>query len=213
MIRVRLLGVLATAMVATAAPAFAEGPTTGGATVAPAATQAATAAPVANRASAFLKVDGPQGMIQGESTDAAHPGWIELMSFQFGASASTGAGTATGAGAGRANLNEITITKRVDKASTALRLAFASGQHIKEVILHCRKAGSDGTVVYYQVTLQNVLISSDRGGGTGAGVPTESLSLNFTKMNVEYTPQKPDGTLGTFTPVRDGYDVKANVKL
>ena len=42
-------------------------------------------------------------------------------------------------------------------------------------------------------------------------VPTDQISLNFAKIEVEYKAQKPDGTLDS--PVKAGYDLKANKKI
>jgi type VI secretion system secreted protein Hcp len=216
MTRVRLLGALATAMVVTAGPAFAEGPpTTAGAAAAPAATQAVTAPPTGGRATAFLKIDGPQGMVQGESTDKGHAGWIELSSFQMGVSrGTTQAGAGAGSGAGRVSVSEIVITKTTDKASPLLKTAFATGTHFKDAIIELAKPSSDGhTIVYYRVTLSDAFISADRVGTSGGDRPTESVTFNFTKIAYEYTQQKPDGSAGSYTPVQEGYDVKTNIKL
>ena len=39
-------------------------------------------------------------------------------------------------------------------------------------------------------------------------MPTDSVSFNFAKIEVEYRPQKPDGSLGAAVQFR--YDLKAN---
>jgi type VI secretion system secreted protein Hcp len=47
-------------------------------------------------------------------------------------------------------------------------------------------------------------------GGEGEVVPADSFSLNFSKIQVEYKQQKPDGSLGT--SIKAGWDVKQNKK-
>jgi type VI secretion system secreted protein Hcp len=42
-------------------------------------------------------------------------------------------------------------------------------------------------------------------------LPSESVSLNFAKIEFDYKEQKPDGTLGG--SVKAGWDVKANKKV
>lgn len=42
-------------------------------------------------------------------------------------------------------------------------------------------------------------------------MPADQVSLNFSKIEFEYKPQNPDGSLGS--PVKAGYDVKANKKV
>jgi type VI secretion system secreted protein Hcp len=60
--------------------------------------------------------------------------------------------------------------------------------------------------------MSDVLVSSyQTGGSTGAGLPNESVSLNFSKIEYEYRPQKPDGSMDS--PVKVGYDLKANKKV
>jgi len=215
MTHVRLLGALATAMVVTAGPARAEGPPTAGAAAAATAAQAAAPAPAtAGRPSAFLKIDGPLGMILGESVDKGHPGWIEISSFQMEIARGTQAGAATGSGAGKVAVSDILITKTTDKSSPTLKTAFAAGTHFKDAIIELSKPSGDGhTTVYYRVTMNDVFVSADRVGASGGERPTESLTLNFTKIAYEYAQQKPDGSAGSYSQVQDGYDVKTNIKL
>jgi type VI secretion system secreted protein Hcp len=220
MSRIRLLGAVGasfvTAMIATAGPAAAEGPPAAAPAAATAAAQATAtaAATTSSRPAGFLRIEGPQGMIQGESTDAGHRNWIDIKAMEI-APPQAGAGRG-GAGSGRASLGEIKIIKTVDKASAALRLGFTTSQHYKTVTLEMRKAGGDpNTAVYFRVNLEDAFISADvvGGAGAGSGVPTESVALNYAKIVVEYAPQKSDGTAGTYTRVQEGYDVRTNVKL
>jgi hypothetical protein len=86
----------------------------------------------------FLKLDG----IQGESKDARHAGEIELESFSWG-EANVGAGAAGGGGggAGKVHVDDLHVVTRTSKASPALFLACASGQHFKQAVLTARRAG------------------------------------------------------------------------
>ncbi|HEX8793547.1 MAG TPA: type VI secretion system tube protein Hcp [Polyangiaceae bacterium] len=217
--RIRLLGTvgisLVTLALTTAGSAVAEPPP--GAVPATTATAAQQAGPTATggRTAAFLRVDGPQGTVQGESTDSNHKGWIELYSFSFGATQANNGG-ASGTSAGRVAPREIVITKHVDKSSPALHLASASGTHFKNAVIEMTKPSSDGrAAVYYRVTMTDVIISSDRETAptTPSGVPNESVTLNFTKVNVEYSQQKPDGTSSPYQTVQEGWDVKTNVRM
>jgi type VI secretion system secreted protein Hcp len=207
---------LVTVTLATTGPAVAEGPQQG-VTQAPAAVaQQTAAATTSGRAAAFLRIDGPKGLVQGEATDASHKGWIEVVSFQISQTQPRSGGGSTGAGAGRVNLSEISVTKHLDKASTPLREAMTAGTHLKDAIIELTKPSADGrTVTYYRVTLSDVLISSDRVNvASGASpTPTESLSLNFTKIAVEYSPQKADGSPAQYQTVHEGYDIATNVKM
>ncbi len=99
----------------------------------------------------------------------------------------------------------------VNKASPKLFLMCATGEHIKEAILTVRKSGTEAPVEYLKVKLTDVVVSSYQTGGSGGDVPMESFSLNFSKIEFEYKPQKPDGSLDA--PIKAGYDLKLNKKV
>ena len=83
----------------------------------------------------------------------------------------------------------------------------ASGKHIKEGTFIARKAGGDQQE-YLMVKLTDVLISSVQSGGTGGDhdIPLEQVSLNFAKIEIDYKPQKADGTLAA--AIKGGWDIK-----
>jgi type VI secretion system secreted protein Hcp len=154
----------------------------------------------------FLKLDG----IVGESVDAKHKGEIELESFGW-AEAQLTAPAAGGAGAGKVQMHELHVAMRTSKASPLLFLACATGQHLKSAVLTARHSGADGQefLVY---TLTDVLVSSyETGGSTGDEGPTDQVALSFGRIQVEYRPQRPDGTPDA--AVHAGWDVKANEKI
>ncbi len=153
----------------------------------------------------FLRLDG----IPGESKDAKHPGEIEVESFSWGETASIAA-TTSGAGAGKVQVEDLHVTMATSKASPLLFLACATGQHLKTAVLTARKAGR-APLEFFVITLTDVLVSAYHvGGGTVAG-PTDQLSLNFARVQIEYRPQKPDGSAET--PVEAGWDVKRNSRI
>jgi type VI secretion system secreted protein Hcp len=149
----------------------------------------------------FLKIDG----IDGESQDKTHKNEIQILSFSFGATNSGTMAVGGGGGAGKVHFDDFSITKSVDTASPKLMLACANGQHIKNAVLTCRKAGKEQQE-YLKYTFTDLLVSKFWLGGTEV-VPTESVSLNFTKVEQEYKMQKADGTLGG--AIKTGYDIKA----
>jgi type VI secretion system secreted protein Hcp len=158
----------------------------------------------------FLKLDG----IKGESTDAKHQGEIEIESFSAALSNSGSFANAPGkgGGSGKVSFQDIHFTKLVDSSSPLLLLACATGQHIKEATLTCRKAGGDQQE-YLKLKLTDCLVSSFQEGGHGDGkvIPSDQLSLNFAKINFDYLPQDATGKVGN--AVRSGYDLKANKKV
>ena len=81
-------------------------------------------------------------------------------------------------------MNDFHFTMKVNKASPKLMLACATGKHIKETVLVVRKAGGSGDELM-RVKLHDVLVSSYQIGGSGSDVPTEELSLNFSKIEFQ----------------------------
>jgi type VI secretion system secreted protein Hcp len=151
----------------------------------------------------FLKIEG----VPGESADHKHKGEIQIDSFSFGAHQHGTGGHGGGGGSGKASLQDFSFVKKVDKSSPVLFLKCCSGEHVKKVELTCRKAGKEQQE-YWKVVLTQCLVSSYTTGGPHDGVafPTDQISLNFSKIELEYKEQKADGTLGS--PVKAGWDVQ-----
>jgi type VI secretion system secreted protein Hcp len=149
----------------------------------------------------FLKLDG----IKGESADAKHKGEIDIVSWQWGVSQTGTMAHGGGGGAGKSSLSDLTITHTLDAASPILALHCTTGQHIKSGTLVNRKAGKDQQE-YYIIKLSDILITnvSDSAGGD---IPHESVSMNYAKIEVEYKPQKADGSLDA--GIKWGWDLKA----
>jgi type VI secretion system secreted protein Hcp len=89
----------------------------------------------------------------------------------------------------------------------------ATGNHIKKADITFRKAGKkEGQLEYFKITLTDLLVSSFQlSDSAGADLPTEQVSLNFSKIEFDYKEQKQDGTLGG--SVKAGYDIKAAKKV
>src|SRR5260370_1741333 len=124
--------------------------------------------------------------IEGESTDEQHKGAINVESFSWGATQAGSLATGGGAGAGKVQFQDFHFTTNTSKASPKLFLACASGEHIKEAQLFCRKAHSRATngggVDVPKLTLTDVLISSYPSGCSGHEIPTRSVSFAFAKV-------------------------------
>jgi type VI secretion system secreted protein Hcp len=153
----------------------------------------------------FLKIDG----IEGESSDAKHKGEIDLQSWGFGASQSGTMHSGGGGGAGKVSVQDLHFVTHVSKASPKLFLSCANGEHIKKAVLVARKAGKEQQE-YLKITMSDLLVSNYQTGGSSHDgiVPVDQVSLNFSKIEIEYKEQKPDGRLGGI--VKTGYDLKQN---
>ncbi len=150
----------------------------------------------------FLKIDG----IQGESQDKTHKNEIEIESFSWGATQSGTASHGSGMGAGKVQMQDFHFVMRINKSSPKLMLACANGEHIKSATLICRKAGKEQQE-YLKVTFTDLLVSNyQTGGSAGDVVPMDQIALNFSKVEIEYKEQKPDGSLGG--AIKAFYDMK-----
>ena len=153
----------------------------------------------------FIKV----GDIKGESVDSAHKDEIDILSWSWGMSQSGTMHRGGGGGGGKANVQDLTFTKWVDKATPNLMLFCCTGKHYPQAVLTLRKAG-DKPVEYLIITMTDVLITSvTTGGAGGEDALTEQVSLTFSKVKTAYQPQKKDGSKDG-GPVEMMFDIEAN---
>ena len=98
---------------------------------------------------------------------------------------------------------------RVNKASPRLFLACANGARIKNAILTVRRSGAN-PVEFLKWTLTDVTVASYQSAASvpSGEPPADQVSLRFTKIETEYTPVKPDGSLGA--PIKEGWDLTTN---
>ena len=147
------------------------------------------------------------GDIKGESLDDKHKDEIEVLSFSWGVTNAGVISPGGGGGAGKATFQDLSIVHHIDKASPLLLKACATGTHIKDATITHRKAGK-GQQEYLIVKLNDVIITGVTHGGASGQPFSESVSLAFAKVDLEYKPQKPDGSLDA--GIHFKYDLKAN---
>jgi type VI secretion system secreted protein Hcp len=146
------------------------------------------------------------GDIKGESLDSKHKDEIEVLSYSWGITNAGSMAHGSGGGEGKATFHDLSFVHNIDKASPVLMTSCANGAHLKEATITHRKAGK-GQQEYMIWKLTDVIITGVSQGGSGDG-SSENVSMAFSKVAVEYKPQKPDGSLdaGVFFK----YDLKAN---
>ena len=140
----------------------------------------------------FLKISD----IKGESTDAKHPGEIEIESFSFGQAADT-----TDAGrVGKASMQDFHFVMHMNKATPLLMQKAAKGDKVVSgldyALLTVRKVGTT-QAEFLKIKFYDALISSFQNGTASADLlpPTDQFSLWFGKIELSYSAQKPDGSL------------------
>jgi len=149
------------------------------------------------------------GDIKGESLDDKHKDEIEVLSFPWVVTnpAVISGGAGGGGGAGKASFHDLSIVHNLDKASPLLLRACATGMHIKDAVITHRKAGK-GQQEYLIVKLNDVIITGVTHGGSPGQAISENVTLAFAKVDLEYKPQKADGSLDA--GIHFKYDIKSN---
>jgi type VI secretion system secreted protein Hcp len=153
----------------------------------------------------FIKI----GDVKGESTDSAHKGEIDILSWSLAAAQQGTSGSGGGSGAGKVQIHDLVLTKYIDNASPTLFQMCCDGTHIKKCILTVRKAGGK-QLEYLTIALDNSMVASiETGGKSGDDRLTETIRLNFAKIGMQYKPQVDGGAGGAGNS--KGWDLTANV--
>ena len=135
--------------------------------------------------------------VDGESRDSKHSKEIDVLAWSWGMSQSGTTHIGGGGGSGKVSVQDLSLTKYIDAASTYLQQACCNGQHFDEGILTVRKAGKD-PLEYLIITMKQIIVTSVHTGGSGSEDRlTENVSLNFAEVKVKYVEQDPKGGGGT----------------
>ena len=152
----------------------------------------------------YVKYEG----IDGEATHEDHKKWIDVQSLQFG----VGRGIASPSGAtanreaSQPSVSEVVVTKQLDGSSSKLFTESVTGAAGKKVEIHLVSTGSPGNT-YVEYVLSDALISG-YSVSSGGDRPSESVSINFTKIEFKQTPFDETNTAGT--PVTVSYDLSTS---
>lgn len=155
----------------------------------------------------YLQIDG----IKGESADDTHKDWIECKAVQWNVLQPKSATASTGGGhtAERCEHKDITLTKLADIASPLLLQNCSSGKTIPKAKFEFMRADGQGQrVKYYEIEIENVLISSVAPSVSEGDILTEEVGIKYSKVKWKYTQQKVTGGSGGNTS--GGWDLSAN---
>ncbi|NJD07656.1 MAG: type VI secretion system tube protein Hcp [Methylococcaceae bacterium] len=131
--------------------------------------------------------------IKGESKDATHKEKMDVLAWSWGMSNSGSGHVGGGSGSGKVNVQDLSVTKYIDKASCDLMKSCCNGKHFDKATLIVRKAG-EKPLEYVTITMTDVMITAvSTGGSGGEDRLTENVTLNFTKVKVEYKEQAKTG--------------------
>jgi type VI secretion system secreted protein Hcp len=129
---------------------------------------------------------------KGDATEKKHNKWIKIHSVSFGSgrNVKSRTGRAADREAGTGYLGEIMINKDMDSSSVFLFKSTCAG-HGEKMEIHVTRAGSGddkSEIEYLKYVLEDALITGYSCSSTG-GKPSETLTLNFSKITMTYAPQ------------------------
>ena len=148
------------------------------------------------------------GQIKGDSKVEGHDAWITCDSLQFGVGRAV---SVSGGGQDRdvsnPSFSEFTISKSTDISSADIYYQAIQGKSLGDCEVHfIQTGGTDSSQVYLKINLTEAIISS-YSASSGGERPSESFSINFTKIEYQYDAF--DGkTKTTGTPKK--WDLMAN---
>ena len=139
----------------------------------------------------YMKYEG----VPGQATTQNYKDWITLHSMQFGVGRgiSTPTGSAANREASTASVSECVVSKVLDDSSLKMwehSLTETKGKKV-DIVVTSTSSGDENEI--FRVELTNTLISG-YSLSTGGDRPSESISLNFTKMFYKFVPQAEAGS-------------------
>jgi len=152
--------------------------------------------------SMWLKIDG----CEGEANDDGHQKEIDINAYSWGLHHPVNF-HGGGLSSGETTVSELTVTKHIDKASPNLMKFCLNAKSLPQVLLTARKRG-ENPIDYVKIKLKNALISSVNSSGTSDNHGGETVGFSFEAVELEYTPQGPDGKPQGAVTMK--WDVKKN---
>ncbi|MFK0311070.1 Hcp family type VI secretion system effector [Pseudomonas sp. NPDC090233] len=150
--------------------------------------------------------------IKGTATVSGHTDWITIDALQMGVGRSI---STTGGGLDRDTSNpsfsEIILTKSTDLASADLFMEAVCGKSLGKAEIHFVQTGGVDAKdqVFFKLELEDAIVSSYSASSNGER-PSETFSINFTKISYQYDSFSGDKvTVGTAKK----WDLQANAKL
>jgi type VI secretion system secreted protein Hcp len=129
----------------------------------------------------FIRFDG----VKGESKDIDHEDWCDMVSFSHSAREAEVSATGPARRRGGVVMDDVVVSKVLDKASPKLAEAVTKGKVFPKVEIHFV---TDRTT-YFEYELTNVTVTSYSIGGPSSAVDPlmEEVALRFEKIKVTYS--------------------------
>lgn len=131
-----------------------------------------------------LRIESPN--ITGELTNSPFKDQIEITSFRQGFSIPiTVGGGSGGTQVGAPKLEDVVITKPLDRSSPELFLRSHQGTAFGKMTFSFHRPASGTNQTYYQIQLEEVFVTS-LSQTSGGDRPTETFALNYAKIKWTY---------------------------
>lgn len=125
--------------------------------------------------------------IKGLSNVDGHADWIKCDSLQFGVG--RGISLQSGGGAKREvsspSVSEVTFSRASDMASPELFYQACGGVSLGQCLVHILQVIDNKPQVFVTIELEEAMLSS-YSVSSGGDIPSESFSVNFTKISFQY---------------------------
>lgn len=151
---------------------------------------------------AFMSVTA----ITGESSTPGFVGAFDIQDLQLSAQFLGSTTTGGGAGSGK-TVWSASAKLHVQKGSPELHLAAAAGTHLANVVLALANT-APSPFVFFRATLADAVIASIQTSVSRSDLPAETVTFTFSRIDLEYDQQNPDGTPGAVNTV--SWDLVAN---
>jgi type VI secretion system secreted protein Hcp len=145
-------------------------------------------------------------------------GLFEVEDYSFDIEQTLNIGSqSSGSGAGKVNFNPFSITRKIDCASTQFFQMACSGTPFKFVGLGIRKStggtittgGSGASGALFLVFTFKLVAVKTVSWAHDDEAPKETVTFEYGGLNIQYSQQKPDGTLSP--PIVGGWNRVKNI--
>ena len=128
------------------------------------------------------------GSIKGDVETTDYKDWIDINSFQWGVGRgiSSPVGSTADREASHPSVSEVSISKQMDIATNKLIEDALGGEMNNKVEIAYVTTGKNEVKEFLRYILTNTAISG-YSVSSGGDRPSESISLNFTKIEIKYT--------------------------
>lgn len=136
------------------------------------------------------------GDIKGEATEQNHKDWIDCNTMSNAITRSV-SGDARGAqrARGTTGLGDVVVVRKLDKSSVKIAEACAAGRYFDKAELHLTSVLNNKEETVLKIVLSNVLTTSYslHAQGDQKALPTEEITINYTKIEWTYAAQDNKG--------------------